>query len=1103
MADHSSEEPRALLANVYTHIVGFPDIEWSKSLSPRPKGAMSTQRAERTPYDTTDHYMFQMLADMPNEEESIVMADCVLPAASNVVLDKTQPIDRDHDSTLRSPDPRGLQISNALQNLFRPPFRSNQSIGRYIVFEPIGSGATGTVFKAYDTKLDRTLAIKALHTKYDNDGTMRLRREAQALAKLSHPNVVQVHDVEEVDGQTFIAMELVKGQTLRSWMEELGQPRPWRECLDVYGQAGEGLAAAHEAGIVHRDFKPDNAIIDRNCKVRVLDFGLARHTLRVTNEAHDHEGGRPTNAATDRRGRNPASTKTGTVVGTPAYMPPEQWRGEESGPHSDQFSFCVALYEALYGTRPFAGNTRCELMGTVVEGRVDQPDTKRQAVPLRVRKLLLRGLSLDPEQRWPSMNDLLAELRRIAAPRRRRYIAHGLAAGLAAMAASTAFASCLERWDLCSGAPAQLDDTWDDARRKAVKTAILATSTSYAPGTWTRVQERLDEYSNAWVAAHTEVCEATRLHGNQTEEAMHMRMRCLDKRRTSLRASVDELAHANAQTVEDAVEFVADLPPLAVCDDLTRLEQQAHLMPPPEDPGTAAEVDAVRERLANIEAMHGTGRYAEALDVIEAVVVQAEGLGYPPLRAEALYWRGQLQKESGAYTEAERDLRQAYTLSVIHHHDEVAMRAATTLAGLVGYVLARYAEGRQWAQTGALPLALRSGTPLEKSNILHSLGIILHSQGDYANAQLHHQQALEISEKTLSDDHPNLARIRNSLGAALEHQGEYESALLKHQHALEIWERALGPDHPSTSYSLNSLGATSYSLGDYTNAHLYFRRALEVQKKTLGPDHPDLAHTLNNLGVTLGRQGDYESARIHHQRAMTIWKTAMGPDHPDLAYALNNLGRVYSSQGDYESARNHYLQALEIRERALGPDHPQIATTLNNLGLLLKREGNHEEARAYIQRALEIWEKAGHRARVALVLCNLGGIFHVQEDYERAQIYFQRALEEWKGTLGPDHPNITYSQIGLAKVALEADDAESALAYAERAVSIREAAMVEPTVLADARFVLAQALWSKRSERARARTLAEQAREAYAKHGQGGEDDLAEIMTWLAEHHVK
>ena len=332
---------------------------------------------------------------------------------------------------------------------------------QYVVLGTLGRGGMGVVLEAFDKSLDRKVAIKLLHRDLGGAHSQRLLREAKALARLSHPNVVQVHEVDEVEGQAYVAMELVEGQTLQEWQAER---RPWRECVQVYLQAGRGLAAAHAKRLVHRDFKPGNAILDEDGRARVLDFGLVRRSNEEAVDDDEDRGGVPSTiepARTEAQQVVPLDlslTDTGTVLGTPAYMPLEQTQGGEADAKSDQFSFCVSLWEAVYGERPFEGATLTELVAAMKDGVV-RAVPKGSDVSVTLRKVLLRGLAADPMQRWPSMDALLEQLQRLVAPRARRWVALGLTAGLAALGGGLALGQYVEVMDRCTGAKTQLAGT--------------------------------------------------------------------------------------------------------------------------------------------------------------------------------------------------------------------------------------------------------------------------------------------------------------------------------------------------------------------------------------------------------------------------------------------------------------------------------------------------------------------------------------------------------------------------------------------------------------------------------------------------------------------
>ena len=580
--------------------------------------------------------------------------------------------------------------------------RTRQRIGRYVILEVLGRGGMGSVFSAYDPELDRAVAIKLLRPGAVDRDARRLKREAQALAKLSHPNVVQVYEVGETEGQTFIAMELIKGQTLANWRRDR-QP-PWRECVEVYLQAGAGLAAAHARGLVHRDFKPANAVVDEQGQVRVLDFGLVRQAGGAPSEGSEQGS---TSLRIERGGSDVSLTETGDVMGTPVYMPLEQLEGQPADARSDQFSFCVSLWEAVYGQRPFEGGSIEELRAELSQGRVTTSssgsrDGSRDGSrggsrgPTKLRHVLLRGLSREPADRWPSMEALLDELRRVVAPRRRGTTALGLGllGGLGMLGAGLAYRA--EVGQRCQGAQAQMDGVWDDEVRRAVEDVVVGTRLPYAVDTWERVEARLDEYAGAWVTKHTEVCEATAIRRRQSEEVMDLRMGCLGERRVALHAAVKLLLKADAEVVENGVGLVADLPELFRCDDVVTLRQARQLVPPPEDPAVIPEVETQRERLADVDALREAGKYSKAMAWAELVVQRAQELGYRPLLAEARLRRGQLRDESGQYSEAEEDLVYAHALAAECRHEDVEFEAARALAYVVGSRQVRYAEGLLW-----------------------------------------------------------------------------------------------------------------------------------------------------------------------------------------------------------------------------------------------------------------------------------------------------------------------------------------------------------------------------------------------------------------------
>jgi len=306
------------------------------------------------------------------------------------------------------PGPAGAQLA-------RSPLAVGAKVGRYVIAETLGVGGMGVVYAARDPELHRDIAVKVLRPdlwKADPDATKRIVREAQAMARISHPNVVAIYDVGTIDGQVFIAMERIAGASLRKWLS--AAPRSTGEILDVFIAAGRGLIAAHDAGMVHRDFKPDNVLVGTDGRARVTDFGLAFD--QGTEDAHEASG----------------ETTTRPIVGTPAYMAPEQHAGANLDARTDQFSFALTLYEALYGRRPFAGKARDELADAVINGRIEPPP-QGSRVPASLRAIVVRALSVKPGDRFPTLGDMLTALGRDRG-RRPRQLARGAIAVFAVVA---------------------------------------------------------------------------------------------------------------------------------------------------------------------------------------------------------------------------------------------------------------------------------------------------------------------------------------------------------------------------------------------------------------------------------------------------------------------------------------------------------------------------------------------------------------------------------------------------------------------------------------------------------------------------------------------
>lgn len=837
--------------------------------------------------------------------------------------------------------------------------KQGATVSRYVILGPAGSGGMGVVYAAYDPELDRKVALKFLRAEYaDSDGRTRMLREAQAMARLSHPNVVAVHDVGTHGPRVFLAMDFVEGVTLHDWLERT--PRPsWREILSLFVQAGQGLAAAHAAGVVHRDFKHSNVVVDAEGRARVLDFGLARavgEESAIQQREWIESGGSGDDVTAKLMPLGSPLTATGAVMGTPAYISPEQFHGEPADARSDQFSFCVALWEALYGRHPFGeAESNVELMKRIRDGRLDASQSGGAGVPAYVRRALLRGLSSDPAARFATMDELLRALTRDPSANLKRGALIALVVAAPLITSLVVMQRQRAQSRLCAGAEARLSAIWDASRKAAVRQALLGTNRPYAAFAAARVQEALDARAREWVAMRTEACEATRIRGEQSEELMDLRVACLDDRLEEMEALTSIFLKSPAESVEHAIAAVRELTPVQTCgraDSLLLTPVRA-----PSDPATRQKLQAVSSRLAEARALGSTGRYKDAIAPAEAAVKEARAAGHPPTLARALYELGALRGDAGQFADAERELTEAVWAAEAGRFDEGVIGASIELVEVVGYNLERPADAQRWAELAEAKIARMGAARNElRAELKSTLGTVTMTQGDYALAEKQLAEALRLYEQTFGPNDVRLAAPLSALGHVHFSRGEGAAALARLQRALELRQKEYGPDHPQIALSLNNVGAALFTVGRVPEAIDHFTRSLAIRERLLGPDHPMVATTLNNVAELERLLRRYDSSLEHHRRALAILEKALGPDHPRVAESLDGLGALRRATGHAREALEHHRRALQIRERAHGRKHPRRSYSLTGIGRALIELRQPAQAIAPLHEALRLRE---------------------------------------------------------------------------------------------------------------------------------------------------
>jgi eukaryotic-like serine/threonine-protein kinase len=1033
------------------------------------------------------------------------------------------------------------------------------SLGRYVILHSLGAGGMGVIYKAYDNVLNRNVALKILRIPLDSKisaatAQARLDREARALAKLSHPNVITVYDVGTFRGNVFVAMELVEGQTLRDWLESKKRSR--QELLDVFVAAARGLAAAHEAGLIHRDFKPSNVMIGNDGRVRILDFGLARVANREDSEQSPQSAsmtgsGGPANErpmvemqhATSERLLDAQLTERGMVVGTPAYMSPEQHDDRGIEARSDQFAFCVTLYQALYGRKPFAGKSTEEIKENVLAGRVVTPP-RGAKVPRWLQRIALRGLEVDPEKRYPSMNALLVDLHRDVSRRRWRIAMAAAAVVLAGAAAFVPVYLGRYRSQLCQGGEEQVAAVWNGAIAQTMRAGFLSTSRAHAAETHERVANHLDDYGKRWVSAHTDACEATHKRGEQSEKLLDLRMACLANKLHRMEALVQALAaEPDATTVDDAIRAALSLPGLESCADVAALTRAYPL--PTEDAERRA-VRKVEAFLDRIETRLDMGQGIQLLDTAEDARQRADATAYPPVQTRAHLLLAQVQELNDRYKDAESSYQTAARIAAKAHDDDSIARAWIDLVNNVGYRQSRIDDAVSIIPFAETAIARADDAAMLHARLARSLGWLYSTSGDYRKAQVYFERALEILQgrygaESLEATSSRLAlSVTYGLAAVFVKQADYTQALAHYERVRDIVETHFGAEHVYMVSVLGTIAETHSNRGELEAASAQYRRALEIDRANGGMNKATQAALLVKLGQNLLRQEKLEEAQQMLEQALAERIEVFGTDNQHTAEAMRSLAEVLIHRGSYDQAAETltragrvyeatvgtghqdyanwlvlqadlcalrgqpgtaielYQQAISIMKASNGAEHPIAAKAFLGLGAILRSQGEHAQALLYDTQALEIREKihgAGHasvaEARLAVAETLLAKQRHAdaREQLERAHRSLENAPGVQRGQLARTLTALAQSHLGMQEPA-------AALAPARGAVAIWDSLASKDPAAGWARFVLAQSLWETGGDRARALQMAREARASLDAPASSAR--LAAVDAWLA-----
>jgi eukaryotic-like serine/threonine-protein kinase len=741
------------------------------------------------------------------------------------------------------------------------------------------------------------------------------------MARLSHPNVLPVHDVGVHEGRVFLATEFVDGWTLGAWLELGQQPA---DILRMLLAAGAGLSAAHAQGLVHRDFKPDNVLIGRDGRARVADFGLVSGAPPPGTAPPDAQEGKPSRSL---------------LAGTPAYMSPEQRRGEPTGARSDQYSFCVVLVEALTRRRP--------------KGDLSELPLPRALVPV-----LRRGLSDQPGQRFESMDLLLAALRRAAQrPQQiRRAVAAGAAAVLLLGGAALLYGkdAALPMREGCAVPEERLAGIWDEPQAATLHRAFLATGKGNAEETATRLRTVLGRFSDGFLTSWQTACA-----WDQNARAPELRSRaalatlCLDAQREELSVLVEGFKSVDAVLLDRSLEAARGLPQPASCVDEGTWRRRSGLSTTEGDDTSRR---ALHLRLGRVHALTRAHQLKEAKGEAQALVAETRRIGDAALLPDALLAEGLVHVTARDTEAAELPLREAFTLALGAGQDAIAARAAIELVVVVGTSGQRIAEGKIWLAVAHAALKRHGSAPELQVKLANTEGNFLYVSGEHARSTEVLEEALKLRREHVGEESAEYASILFNLGRNLDFAGRTREGHARLRQSLEILERVLGPMHPKTGVVSSGIAYSAMQLGDLQTADRLARRALEVALAGPGEEALVTADARTQLCEVVLARGELAEA------AAIAAKVASGDMSKvrltSLARAEQCACLAHARLGDLGMAEKSCHRAVSLLESKKGLDPADLAAALETRGSMWADAGRMKDAERDFLRARGLLEKA-------------------------------------------------------------------------------------------------------------------------------------------------
>ncbi len=746
--------------------------------------------------------------------------------------------------------------------------------GRYRVGRILGRGAMGDVYGARDGKLDRDVALKILADAGElmsPSARERFERESKTMARLDHPHLITVFDADVWNGRPYVAMQLISGSTMRTWAPE----QPWRRIVDAYVKVAAGLATAHASGVLHRDIKPDNVLVDDGGSPVLTDFGLATTDSRSLSDDLDPD---------DRL------TRPGAAIGTPAYMAPQRLVGGHASVGSDVYEFAASLYESLYGQPP----ARPARVGVMARG---------QRLPLGLRRALARALDPDATRRYASMT---AVRRALLAPERwRRWLM--ATAGVAMIALLGGFIGT----GLATAGPKSPCDTkpgsqWWQSRGQP-QLAAHPHGSDLSP--------RVADHIAQWEATRQTVCVAS--EGGVSATSTERQLACLD---TNLQHAIGVVEAVDDSTDWDAAMLAIDqLRSPERCLAVDRVIAEAPL---PEEKGDRARARALRDRLARVEGQLAAGAVDVGAD-LAAIRSDVDAFGYAPLHAETLLLEAESEVLQGRPQEAQRLTLEAMHQAEAASHDVLVARAATALTPRTAF-LGEHERAAEYAKRAEASLVRLQGMfPELEASAANNQGIAAHRAGDFDKAGTLFSRAVELH----GPGTVKAAESKIGVAGALFQSGRTDEALALRLEALQELLEQRGERHPQVLRSFADLAGLHMSLGHYDEATPMVTRAMDLTRQVLGDQHPDYAKVLTMRGGIRTAQGDHAGALHDFDLLHVVYVEARWINAPaDAARGSLSVDQnqcVLGVESEHSNARSARA-ALQLDTGVLLQKLPQI-----------------------------------------------------------------------------------------------------------------------------------------------------------------------------------